>query len=296
MREVVDSNTENVADNALAAIGKQLAKARDDAGMELKAVATELHLRVEVIQAIEDGDEAALPAAAFIRGYVRSYARFVGLDEAALVARLPQAVEHRPVSRRATLQRYHVPSFPLGRVLMWGLVLLVLVIALLYGVPAVERLWSGQHSPPVDNTLQLPRAEPGGTLSVPAESDDGGREGLSEPLPDVSESERQSGSPVLQPVPVKEPAVAATPDTSDSMGPAELTLRFTGDSWVEMKSRDRKLVVGTQRAGSERTVRAEPPIDILLGNAPAVEMTWRGKSFDITPYQRGKVARIRLER
>jgi cytoskeleton protein RodZ len=54
-------------------------------------------------------------------------------------------------------------------------------------------------------------------------------------------------------------------------------------------------VVGTQRAGSERTVRAEPPITVLLGNAPGVELSYRGKPFDLSPYLRGKVARVTLE-
>ncbi|VAW76403.1 Cytoskeleton protein RodZ [hydrothermal vent metagenome] len=289
---MVDNDTAPVADNALAAIGKRLAKAREDAGKDHKAVATELHLRVEIIKALETGDETALPAAAFVRGYVRSYARFVGLDDVALVASLPQAMEHQPVPRRAALQRNRLPSIPLGRVLVWGLVLLVLAFVLLYGAPAVERLWSGQNSLPVDNTLQLPQSGMSGELP---ESDRGESHKLPGFLPELSTEEPEPVQTVAKPIAVKEPVVTSAVSTTDAKGPAELTLRFSGDSWVEMKSRDRKLVMGTQRAGTERTVRAEPPIDILLGNAPAVEMTWRGKPFDITPYQRGKVARIKLE-
>jgi cytoskeleton protein RodZ len=74
-----------------------------------------------------------------------------------------------------------------------------------------------------------------------------------------------------------------------------ITLRFSEDSWVEMESHGRKLVVGTQPAGSERTVRVEPPVQILLGNAPGVVVEYRGKTVDLKPYQRGKVARLVLE-
>ena len=84
----------------------------------------------------------------------------------------------------------------------------------------------------------------------------------------------------------------AVPQTT---GPAVIKLRFLEDSWVEMEANGRKLVVGTQPAGSERTVRAEPPIQILLGNAPGVELTYRGKTVDIATYQRGKVARLTLD-
>ncbi|TCK17479.1 cytoskeleton protein RodZ [Thiogranum longum] len=288
---MVDNDTEKSAESGLSAIGKCLSKGREEAGMEMGEVASELHLRVEVIQALEAGDEAALPAAAFIRGYVRSYARCVGLDEAALVARLPQATEHRPVPRQVARKHYRVPSIPLGRVLMWGLILLVLGMVLLYGAPALERLWSGQGGQPVDNSLQLPPSDTqvpdAGALPLPEEG--------SEEAPDVFLTEKPP-----EPERAQAPSVAV-PDTTKEVvrtkaqGPAELVLRFTEDSWVEMTSRQRKLVVGTQHAGTERIVRAEPPIDILLGNAPGVKMTWRGKPVDLTPYQRGKVARIKLE-
>lgn len=307
---MVDNDLDDAAESALVAIGKRLAKAREGAGLDLKAIATELHLRVEVIQAIEAGDEAALPAAAFVRGYVRSYARCVGLDDVALVAGLPQAVEHRPVPRQGLRKSYRVPSFPLGRVLVWGLVVSLLVAVVMFGLPAVERLWSGQQSEPSDNSLQLPRSEfeasdADDVLVLPANGSEeisplpetpvepSEPEATVEPSEDDESASAESAIPL--PAPEKEAVIAPASDTADSAGPAELTLRFTQDSWVEMTSRDRKLVVGTQRAGTERTVRAEPPIDILLGNAPAVEMHWRGKRFDITPYQRGKVARIKLE-
>lgn len=295
---MVDNDTEKPVDNALAAIGKRLAKAREDAGMDLRAVASELHLRVEVIQAIEAGDEAALPAAAFIRGYVRSYARCVGLDDVALVAALPQAVEHRPVPRQGSRKHYRVPSLPLGRVLVWGLVLSLLVLMVLYGAPAIERLWSGQQNQAVDNALQLPLSGFEGLpdSDVPALPEDGGEETSGTGGSPAQKPDERSSVPASSRSPtVKQAVIVSSSGNKNSAGPAQLTLRFTRDSWVEMTSRDRKLVVGTQHAGSERTVRAEPPIDILLGNAPGVEMYWRGKRFDITPYQRGKVARIKLE-
>jgi len=294
---VVDSETENAADDALAVIGRRLAKAREAAGKDVRAVATELHLRVEVIEALESGDEAALPAAAFIRGYVRSYARFVGLDDVALVAGLPQAVEHRPVPRKGGRKYYRAPSFRPGRILGWGLFILLLVLVVLYGMPAIERLWSGRHIEPADNSLQLPQSgvdTPGDSvLALPRDTERNS--------PAASETDEGSAPVPAHPAPapesalLKQSAPLSAPAPSAATGPAELVLRFTQDSWVEMTAGNRKLVVGTQRAGTERTVRVEPPVDILLGNAPGVEIRWRGKPLDITPYQRGKVARIKLE-
>ncbi len=291
---MADSEQEKDSDEGLAAIGRRLARARESAGKDVQAVAAELHLRVEVIEALEAGDEAALPAAAFIRGYVRSYARFVGLDDAALVAGLPQAVEHRPTPRKRGPRRYRGPALRPGRLLAWGLVLALAVLMVLYGAPLLERLWEGRQAEPADNSLQLPQVAPETAPQAGADSS-----ALALPDRDASgdtEAAADTGSAAVAPTTSANETEQAAPDaTAERAGPAELVLRFSQDSWVEMTAGDRKLVVGTQRAGTERTVRVEPPVDILLGNAPGVELYWRGKPFDITPYQRGKVARIKLE-
>ena len=92
-----------------------------------------------------------------------------------------------------------------------------------------------------------------------------------------------------------EPAVEAQPLQEETAGPAVVQLRFVEDSWVEMEANGRKLVVGTQRAGTERTVRVEPPVSLLLGNAPGVEVTFRGKPVDVAGQARGNVARLTLD-
>jgi cytoskeleton protein RodZ len=130
-------------------------------------------------------------------------------------------------------------------------------------------------------------------------------------VPEPSEAELADVQDELSPEPADEPAEAVgVPDESAPAatsheppapvadeGPelATITLRFSEDSWVEMESNGRKLVVGIQAAGSERTVRASPPVQVLLGNAPGVELQYRGKAVDLKPHRRGNVARLVLE-
>jgi hypothetical protein len=49
-------------------------------GKSLLDVQRELHIRATYIAAIESGDLSAFEAPSFIAGYVRSYARYLGLD------------------------------------------------------------------------------------------------------------------------------------------------------------------------------------------------------------------------
>lgn len=61
--------------------GIQLRKARELRRFSLRDVAVQLHLRLDIIDAIENDNYAALPGSTFVRGYLRGYARLVGISE-----------------------------------------------------------------------------------------------------------------------------------------------------------------------------------------------------------------------
>lgn len=60
--------------------GQQLRQAREARKLDISHVATALRLTPQVVEAIERDDYAPLPSATFVSGYIRSYARLVGLD------------------------------------------------------------------------------------------------------------------------------------------------------------------------------------------------------------------------
>jgi cytoskeleton protein RodZ len=62
--------------------GEQLRAARESAGWSVEEVALKLKLSTRQIVAIESEDWDALPERTFTRGFFRSYARLVGIDEA----------------------------------------------------------------------------------------------------------------------------------------------------------------------------------------------------------------------
>lgn len=287
--------------DGLVAVGKRLAAAREDQERKLASVASDLHLNLEMVTALEAGDESALPAMTFVRGYIKSYARLLGLDEKQLLALLPVSEGYRPAPLKSVGMHRRPINLHLGKWLVWLIVLAVLGTLVVYGVPVVERLLNRAEPTLEPGALPLPLGE------APAEIDGGLAPelpaGVAEPLP-IEEAPEPSvpaeagtgkaAAPAAVPLGLPE-VPKVTPETTQSAGPAEITLRFSEDSWVEMESHGRKLVVGMQPAGSERTVRAEPPVQILLGNAPGVAIEYRGKLVDLKPHQRGKVARLVLE-
>ena len=65
--------------------GEQLRKARVGYGWSLQDVAANLNLDPDVVRALESGDYAGLPEPAFVRGYLRAYARLMELDDVQLL-------------------------------------------------------------------------------------------------------------------------------------------------------------------------------------------------------------------
>lgn len=280
-------------DSGLSAVGKRLSKTRREQERELAAVASDLHLNLEVVAALESGDQSKLPAATFVRGYIKSYARLLGINDEPLLAMLPDTEDYRPAPLRSVGMHRRQLNLPLGKWLMWLVALAVLVTLVVYGIPVVERLLTKTEQTVAQDSLPLPLD------ATPAEEEEAAD--LVPVMPEVTETPAiEAVEPPAESSAVVEKAKEPAPPVAEvekvqAAGPAEITLRFSQDSWVEMESHGRKLVVGTQPAGSERTVRAEPPVQLLLGNAPGVVVEYRGRVIDLKPHQRGKVARLVLE-
>ena len=66
--------------------GEQLQRARTGYGWSLEDVAANLNLDVDVVRSLESGDYVGLPEPAFIRGYLRAYARLMEIDDVQMLS------------------------------------------------------------------------------------------------------------------------------------------------------------------------------------------------------------------
>ncbi|MBW7469609.1 RodZ domain-containing protein [Marinobacter sp. F4218] len=74
-------------------VGQQLQRAREQRGLSADDVAKAQHLRPAVIQAIEAGDYKKIDSELFLKGYVRAYAKQVGLEASDVIADLDRELE-----------------------------------------------------------------------------------------------------------------------------------------------------------------------------------------------------------
>lgn len=66
--------------------GQRLRQAREALDLSQQDVAQQLHLNVSIIQALEENDEAALPAQIYLVGYLRGYARLLNMPIDSIIA------------------------------------------------------------------------------------------------------------------------------------------------------------------------------------------------------------------
>jgi hypothetical protein len=81
-----------VSDDGLRRLGARLQEARLKRGEELEQAAAWLRIKPPFLLALEEGDRAAMPGRVYAKGFLRTYGEHLGLDGAALSARLDEAL------------------------------------------------------------------------------------------------------------------------------------------------------------------------------------------------------------
>ncbi len=127
----------------------------------------------------------------------------------------------------------------------------------------------------------------------PRPSPRGEGESLAAKAPSPRPSPRGEGESLAAKVP--SPTAEGAP-VSVAPGEKRVRFRFKGDSWVEVRdARGRTLISKLHPAGAEAEVVGRPPLTVVVGNAPEVELTYDDRAFDLQPHSRVGVARVNLQ-
>jgi cytoskeleton protein RodZ len=122
--------------------GALLRMARKQRNLKVEQVAKELHLDTRIVTAMENDDQATLPEPIFVQGYLRSYARLMGLSADDIVNRYSAQGRPNPPPLSVIGPRRKAPMFPLPSARLTRNVILVLLAGILVWLayPLVERL------------------------------------------------------------------------------------------------------------------------------------------------------------
>jgi cytoskeleton protein RodZ len=271
--------------------GARLRAGREAAGMSLDQVAQQLKLAPRQVKALEDENFGQLPGRTFSRGFVRNYARLLNLDPEELLLHLPD-VAHAPALGSPALHSTgamiaELPSTASTKPNFARWMIPLALILCIIAAAAYEWYRGGLASLGDATRPKAPVAE-----SRPNSSN-------SSALPNPLASSVDEKAPATANASVGAPAIATTPPAAQSAAPAvtdaPLVLSYAGPSWTEVRDRTGQLLVSRLvDANSVEPVRGTPPFEVVLGNAPAVTLTYQGKAIDLTQYTRQNVAHFTL--
>jgi len=87
-------------------------------------------------------------------------------------------------------------------------------------------------------------------------------------------------------------AASTSPRTG---GGVPLTFDFSGESWMEVRdAHGERLLFGLITDDGTRTVRGEPPFDLVIGDVTHVSLKFKGRQVDLSKYSHDRVARFTL--
>lgn len=108
--------------------GESLRKERELRGITLEEISQETKVHSRFLEAIEHDDLSVLPAKAFAKGFLRSYARLVGLDEDLVIANFEYCYQTFQTQEDRKHIHHHSNGEPRHRLIFLIFLLLIVVI------------------------------------------------------------------------------------------------------------------------------------------------------------------------
>jgi cytoskeleton protein RodZ len=300
---VTNAGKETAPQQSSLNVGMALREAREHLGMSVNDIADRIKFAPKQVEALEANDFAHLPRATFLRGFVRSYARVVQLDEAVLIAALPVESAPQTVARPPVMNVAFPAMQSLRRVnALWlagalGVVLVLVLFVLLYdGGPAATPTEVIVESLP----LPAPDIAASAVAAVAAVQPDE----VAKTPAIVRTIEPVKTSPIAA-APAPQSMAASAPAVTDKPPvPLELLKRrplhfvFSADVWAEVIDVNGDILLSrTNPRGSEKWVGGpkRAPYDITIGHPESVKLYYRGKEIDLSPYAGMEAARLKVE-
>ena len=307
MQEKQNNNTPNeVSSKHSVSIGALLVNARNRAALSQTDVADQINLPLRTITTLEKDDFEHLPESIYIRGYLRSYARVVGIEAEGLV-NVYNAQHH--VESEISSRSNPNPSY--DSAILWSS---AAVLTILIGL--LVTWWVDVKQTP-EQDFELVSNESVSTISKAG--DDAATQSSSTAdnkvdkiiQPPIEEASKQIPPPEEDQALPSNSGESLTTDVKQAMeeeslnpnlvtlhdgGADVLTVTYVEKSWTEIRDADlNPLMQGLIEPGVVRDLSGKAPFHIFLGNSPGVVIEVNGQYFDHSEYNRSnRTARFQV--
>lgn len=250
----------------MGAFGDKLRREREMRGITLAEIAESTKISTRWLKALEEEQFEVLPGGVFNRGFVRSYARFLGLNEEQTVADYVAASNEQeapPDKFPLEIHEKASDSPPLNpKRSILPIVLAFMALILVVGGWAY---WM-KHKPSRTDLSEQHAASPAT------------QQFASKPEQTNSSPQTQDARPA-EPQPNSATEKAISDESEDQNSPISIVIKARQDSWVSVASDGEVLWEGTLSANAERTIQAKAGKELVLktGNAAGIEVSYNGK-------------------
>ncbi|WP_174616327.1 helix-turn-helix domain-containing protein [Virgibacillus ihumii] len=278
-------------------IGERLREAREAKGLSLESVQESTKIQKRYLEAIEQGNFHILPGKFYARAFIKEYATAVGIDAKELLEEYKEEIpktEDDSTAQYTQIRSSRKDNNPTkGTPVIFSMLPTIIVILLIVGILFAAWFFitkdsSGEKAEPVEeqDSNQVVRNDQEDQDSVQLDddkntNDDSKEESKSgsadkQTKSNESNADQQKKQDENKPgFEVIEKGTGASPESTLSMTNAGdkviLTLKPTGDSWVELKNGDGKILYSglltTEDDVKEFNVSDSEKIHLNIGSA-----------------------------
>lgn len=258
-------------------VGIRLRTAREAAGMSVLDVSQHIKLSAKQIEILEnDGfDELGL---VFSRGFVRNYARLLGLDANSLIVDMASTMQDK--AEPLSIHDEHIP-LTTGLSKYW-LVMAGLAITLVIGVPLLVYHWLAADDTPINMASLAKTVAPTNPITKAPTS--------------RVVANAELGKTPISPAPVAAESTAPNNTATENTAMGRLQFQFAKDSWVEIRDgKQHTVLTHLYRAGETAEVSGMRPLSVIIGNAASVTLKYNDRVINLVPYTPVNVAKLTLQ-
>ncbi len=306
MMNTVPDTADNIEAHSRLSVGATLRAAREAQGLTVVDVAERVKFSVRQVEALEADDAAHLPQGTFLRGFVRSYARVLNLDESALLGVLPSRTEPHTDVAEAPSGGEVFPSTESARRKSAYLLLGALAVALVLA----SFVWSHRESPKPETIVleevRLPdvTAASAPVVAVSEVIAASAVQPIAAPAKHVEPvvttvAKPKAVAPVPVTAPVAVPLVSGKPEVAlEQLKKRPIHIVFSEEAWMEITDTNGDVLLSRMNpAGSEKWIGGgrRAPYQVAIGKASAVRIYYKGREVDLSQHKQTGLVRLVLE-
>lgn len=263
--------------------GARLKREREKKGVTLDDISVTTKIGTRMLRALEDEHFDQLPGGIFNKGFVRAYARHLGMDEEQAIADYLVASGETPAAPKPGAEPTEVrirevktePSAEESAGLPWGILAIALLLVAFgfaaWGFYTREKHDENANSPePAKQAVVAPVSTAAASTEAPSASN---------PSPAPADAKASAPPPESAPV-----TTSAVPDqTSTTSTPAvakfRVLIKVKQDSWISIKADGKDILQTTLTAPTDKIVEAQKEIQIRAGSVGALEFFFNGRKL-----------------